>query len=240
MHHRLHRFGLSAAPILRATQALASVFSANRSAAASHPFIHHPASLFPMSTFMMFAPSMVTSCRRLLACAAFAVALALTAPSVWSAPASDKSVETLLAVTQSEKLIVKMGADMEKHIRGGVQAGLNGRQPTKQEQQYIDKVVRESAAVIREEMNWAAMRPLMVKIYKDTFTQEEVDGQIAFYRSPVGTAVIAKMPAVMDATMVAMHQNMQSITPKLQAIAEKAQKELDPAGAAPTQQPKKK
>ncbi len=193
-----------------------------------------------MSTLLMSAPSIVTSSRRLLACAASAVLLTFAAPAAWSAPASEKSVETLLAVTQSEKLIVKMGADMEKHMRGGVQAGLNGRQPTKQEQQYIDKVVRESAAVIREEMNWAAMRPLMVKIYKDTFTQEEVDGQIAFYRSPVGTAVIAKMPAVMDATMVAMHQHMQNITPKLQAIAEKAQKELDPAGAAPAQQPKKK
>jgi len=173
----------------------------------------------------MSLPSAATFSRRLLAGAAVALSLGLAAPAAWSAPPSDASIETLLAVTQSEKLIEKSGADMEKYMLSGIQAGLNGRQPTEREQQFIDKVARESAAVIREELNWAAMRPLMVKIYQDTFTQEEVDGQIAFYRSPVGAAVIAKMPAVMDATMVAMQQRMGSIMPKLQAIARKAKEE---------------
>lgn len=175
------------------------------------------------------------TCRRLLACAASAAVLALTAaPAAWAAPASEKSIETLLAITQSEKLINKASADMEKHIQAGVQAGLGGRRPTAQEQQVMDKVVRESALVLRQEMSWAAMRPLMVKIYKDTFTQEEVDGQIAFYRTPVGAAVVAKMPAVMDATMAAMQQSMVAVMPKLQAISEKAEREF-----AASQKPKK-
>lgn len=170
-------------------------------------------------------PSAALLTRRLLAGAAVVLSLGLAAPAAWSAPPSDASIETLLAVTQSEKLVEKSGADMEKYMLSGIQAGLNGRQPTEREQQFIDKVARESAAVIREELNWAAMRPLMVKIYQDTFTQEEVDGQIAFYRSPVGAAVIAKMPAVMDATMAAMQQRMGSIMPRLQAIARKAKEE---------------
>ena len=170
-------------------------------------------------------PSAALLTRRLLAGAAVVLSLGLAAPAAWSAPPSDASIETLLAVTQSEKLVEKSGADMEKYMLSGIQASLNGRQPTEREQQFIDKVARESAAVIREELNWAAMRPLMVKIYQDTFTQEEVDGQIAFYRSPVGAAVIAKMPAVMDATMAAMQQRMGSIMPRLQAIARKAKEE---------------
>lgn len=173
----------------------------------------------------MSLPSAAFLARRLLAGAAIVLSLGLATPAVWSAPPSDASIETLLAVTQSEKLVEKSGADMEKYMLSGIQAGLNGRQPTEREQQFIDKVARESAAVIREELNWAAMRPLMVKIYQDTFTQEEVDGQIAFYRSPVGAAVIAKMPAVMDATMAAMQQRMGSIMPRLQAIARKAKEE---------------
>lgn len=173
--------------------------------------------------------------RRLLASAASAATLALaTGPAAWAAPASEKSIETLLAITQSEKLINKASADMEKHIQAGVQAGLGGRRPTAQEQQVMDKVVRESAAVLRQEMSWATMRPLMVKIYRDTFTQEEVDGQIAFYRTPVGASVVAKMPAVMDATTAAMQQSMVAVMPKLQAISEKAEREF-----AASQKPKK-
>lgn len=176
--------------------------------------------------------------RRWLACAALAAALGLAAPAAWSTPPSDASIETLLAVTQSEKLIEKTGADMEKYILAGVQAGLNGRQPNEREQHFIDKVARESAAVIREELSWSTMRPLMLQIYKAAFTQEEVDGQIAFYRTPVGTAVIAKMPAVMDASMVATQQRMASIMPRLQAIAKKAQEEGRAAANAPGSQKK--
>lgn len=166
-----------------------------------------------------------------------AAAMACASTAVWSAAASDQSIETLLSVTNSEKLIDKSGTDMEKYILSGVKAGLNGRQPTPREQEFIDKVARESAAVIREEMNWAAMRPLMIGIYRDIFTQEEVDAQIAFYRTPAGASVVAKMPAVMDATMTAMQQRMRSIMPKLHALAQKAQKEFAATAEKPVAQP---
>lgn len=179
-----------------------------------------------IATLSSSTPFSAASCRRLLGCALVTTALSCASTSAWSAPPSDQSIESLLAITNSEKLIDKTGTDMEKYILAGVQAGLNGRQPSAREQEFIDKVARESAAVIREEMNWAAMRPLMVKIYRDTFTQEEVDAQINFYRSPAGASVVAKMPAVMDASMVAMQQRMRSIMPKLQALSQKAQKEF--------------
>lgn len=190
--------------------------------------------LAPLSSPIFFAPA---SFRRLLGCAVSAAALACASTAAWSAPASDESIETLLSVTNSEKLIDKSGADMEKYILSGVQAGLNGRQPTPREQEFIDKLASESAALIREEMNWAFMRPLMVGIYRDTFTQEEVDAQIAFYRTPAGASVVAKLPAVMDATMAALQQRMRSMIPKLQALAQKTQKKLAATAEKPAAQP---
>ena len=154
------------------------------------------------------------------------------AGSAWSAPPTVASIEALLAATKSEALIAKTGADLERNMRDAVQASLQGRKPSEREQQVIDKMTRESAALIRQELNWSHMRPMMVQIYQSTFTQEEVDGQTAFYRTPVGMAVVEKMPAVMQATMAATQQSMARLMPQLQAIAKKHMAEAQAAGAA--------
>lgn len=154
------------------------------------------------------------------------------AGSAWSAPPTVASIEALLAATKSEALIAKTGADLERNMRDAVQASLQGRKPSEREQQVIDKMTRESAALIRQELNWSHMRPMMVQIYQSTFTQEEVDGQTAFYRTPVGMAVVEKMPAVMQATMAATQQSMARLMPQLQAIAKKHMAEAQAASAA--------
>jgi hypothetical protein len=42
-------------------------------------------------------------------------------------------------------------------------------------------------ALVAEHLNKA--KPALVKIYADTYTEEELDGILAFYKSPAGEAV---------------------------------------------------
>lgn len=161
-----------------------------------------------------------------------ALALLGLAGSAWSAPPTSASIEALLAATKSEALIAKTSADLERNMQAAVQATLQGRQPTPREQQAIDQMTRESAALLRKELGWTTMRPIMVQIYQSTFTQEEVDGQIAFYRTPVGASVVDKMPAVMQATMVATQQSLARLMPQLQAIVKKTIAETKAPSAA--------
>lgn len=161
-----------------------------------------------------------------------AMACLCLAGSAWSAPLTAASIEALLAVTKSEALVEKTSAELERNMQDAISASLQGRQPTEREQQIIQQMTRESAALIRQELSWATMRPMMVQIYQSTFTQEEVDGQTAFYRTPVGAAVVEKMPAVMQATMAATQQSLARLMPQLQAIA---QKHLAQAKAANTE-----
>lgn len=150
-----------------------------------------------------------------------AITLLGLAGTAWSAAPTVASIETLLAVTKSEALVEKTSADIERNMQDTIKASLQGRQPSEREQQVIQKMTRESAALIRQELSWATMQPMMVQIYQSTFTQEEVDGQTAFYRTPVGAAVVDKMPVVMQATMAATQQSLARLMPQLQAIAQK-------------------
>jgi len=52
---------------------------------------------------------------------------------------------------------------------------------------------REIGSLVKAELNWSAIEPVMIEVYRNTFSQHEVDGMLTFYRSEVGQAVIAKL-----------------------------------------------
>ena len=66
----------------------------------------------------------------------------------------------------------------------------------------------------------------MIKIYAEEFTQEEVDGMIQLYKTPVGQSTIDKMPIVMQKSMQVGYKQMDAITPKIMQAAEKFAKEM--------------
>ena len=167
-------------------------------------------------------------------------ALAMSA-AAWSAAPADASLDELLELAQGEKMIAIMHADIEKNLLQGVRAGMGGREPTPEEQRIVEAMVRTAGEVLREEVTWARLKPVMLEVYRESYTQEEVDGQIAFYRSPVGRSVAAKMPATMQRSMAASQQMMQPIMPRMmqamqRTVAEVRRKEKD-AEPAPARQP---
>ncbi len=67
---------------------------------------------------------------------------------------------------------------------------------------------------------------MYTRIYMESFTQDEVDGMLAFYATPAGQALIKKMPVAMQKTMEAMQQMMGPMMQKLQAIQSESIAEL--------------
>jgi hypothetical protein len=149
-----------------------------------------------------------------LAAALLGCALALPAQA---APPSDASIATLLSVTQSNKMLDTMYASMEQSIRQGMQAAAGNRTLTPEQARIMELAPARLASLMREEMSWAKMEPMVVQIYRESFDQAEVDGLIAFYQSPVGQSFVAKMPVVMQRSMEASHTQLQAFMPKLQA-----------------------
>ena len=56
-----------------------------------------------------------------------------------------------------------------------------------------------------------------MKLYAETFTQEEVDGLLAFYRSPAGVALLEKMPQVTQKSAAITQQRIAPLVEKLKA-----------------------
>lgn len=158
----------------------------------------------------------------------FGAALAL-APAVRAAPASAESVEQLLVLTRAPALIETMLADTEAAMRRTPPPVPPGQALTDAQRAALDRLPARMSAMLREEMSWEKLRPGFVRMYRETFEQEEIDGLIAFYRTPLGQAYVDKLPVVMRKSMESVQETLQRLMPKMSALMQETMRE---AGAA--------
>ncbi len=160
--------------------------------------------------------------KQTLAAALLGSMVSLTAHA---APPSDASIATLLSVTQSDKMLDTMYANMEQMIRQGMQQATAGKALSDEQKRVMELAPTRIARLMREEIIWASMEPMIVQVYRESFDQAEIDGLIAFYQSPVGQSFVAKMPLVMQRSMDASQAQLQAFMPKLQQAMAEVMKE---------------
>lgn len=84
--------------------------------------------------------------------------------------------------------------------------------------------------MMAQELSWDKMKEDYITLYADTFTEEELKGIIAFYKSPAGQAFIKKQPELTKRSMEMSQKFMLQVMPKIQAMC-KEPKETVPASA---------
>jgi hypothetical protein len=65
-----------------------------------------------------------------------------------------------------------------------------------------------------------------MRTYRDSFTQDEIDGVIKFYKSAAGQAYVKKLPLVMQNVMREMQGIMKPLQEKMLAIQKEATQEF--------------
>jgi uncharacterized protein len=161
----------------------------------------------------------------LLARRALAACLLAGCLGASAAPVSDESIETLLELTHAESLMDTVYGSVEQMIRQGMNQALQGRPLSAEQQSFVDGIPARFTAVMRQDFNWQKMKPVYMQLYRETFDQAEVDGLIAFYRSPAGQSFIAKMPVVMQKSMALVQAQMRSMMPRIQEATAQAMEE---------------
>jgi hypothetical protein len=81
-------------------------------------------------------------------------------------------------------------------------------------------------ALILDEMSWSVLEPDYVKLYADTYTEEDLDGIIAFYRSPVGVKMLEKTPELLQASSAIAMNHMGVVEPKLRKLMDEFQQQI--------------
>jgi hypothetical protein len=55
-----------------------------------------------------------------------------------------------------------------------------------------------------------------MKVYADVFSEEEITGIVAFYKTPIGHAMLDKMPLLMSKSMEISQRRMAGLMPEIQ------------------------
>ena len=155
----------------------------------------------------------------LLLCGSIALAADNSSPTpAPSNPPSEASVKQLLEVAQARKLIDSVMKQMDNLMQQSIAQATQGQKIPPKVQKDIDAQSGEMMTMMKDLLDWKKLEPMYVRVYQKTFSQQEVDGMIAFYKTPAGQAVIGKMPAVMQNTIEEMQQLMGPVMQKMQKM----------------------
>lgn len=153
-----------------------------------------------------------------------ALALALS-PSVLASP-SDASLRELFAVTGTRQLADDTAQQADTMMQAAMRQALAGKTISPKEREVLEQMKTRMTDLIKQELQWERLEPRYFQIYRDTFSQEEVDGMLVFYKSPVGRSVVRKLPLAMQHTVQLSQEMIVKLMPKLKQIQAQAMADL--------------
>jgi hypothetical protein len=103
-------------------------------------------------------------------------------------------------------------------MKQGIEASVKGKTLNPAQQKIFDALPDKMMAVLKSEMSWEKLEPTFRQVYKETFTQSEVDAMVAFYKTPAGVAMIDKTPAMMAKVQDAMRPIIPQVMEKMDKV----------------------
>jgi uncharacterized protein len=143
---------------------------------------------------------------------------------------TEESVKQLFEAMHTSSLIDTYMTQIEGTVRASMQQAAAGQRPNAQQQKILDDLGAKIVALVKEELNWTKIEPEMVEVYRNTFTQAEMEGMLKFYRSETGRAVVAKLPTAITQSMQGVQDHMKELTPKILQLEKDTSAQLKAAG----------
>lgn len=167
--------------------------------------------------------------RAILAC----LALGLTPILSYAAQASDASVRKLMDVTQvqaqANQIVQQMSASINANLQQRLAQQTLSADQRKQTQKILSDFSQQLTALVAQEVTGPAYMQDVADVYRETFSQAEIDSLIAFYQTPTGRLVIEKMPVVAQKTTALTLQRLPQLQQKAQALAQQTAQKLQAA-----------
>ena len=164
---------------------------------------------------------------KLLSSLVVAACLFCTQVSAQEVQPSDASLKELMQLVNASDLLKGVDQHMDVVYQNMVQQITKGQAVTAQQQKALDDFHGKMKDILHRQLSWDKLEPQVMQVYRDTLSQDEVDGIIVFYKTPAGQAVIKKMPLIMQATMTMMQKNIPSMMAEVQEAAKESFKDFD-------------
>ncbi len=157
------------------------------------------------------------------------LSLALLVPAAPAFAASAAKVDELIVELKIEQNFVQMQQIMADSFEQGFQQSVKQRGLSEAQVARARPQIDAMKKMVAEGMSWAAMADDFRKIYAEELTDAEVDAALAYYRSPEGASMMAKMPVLMQRGAEVGQRRAAELMPKMM---QQMQQTVDAAATA--------
>lgn len=120
--------------------------------------------------------------------------------------ASRESIENLLKITNTEKLIENYTQQFDSII-----ASFKNKKP-------LSQADKDIMAEIKKELQWSKLKEPYIDLYMSLFNEKEITAMTQFYQSPEGHSILEKMPELMKKSSEISMKMMVDLMPKIENI----------------------
>ncbi|MCA0949046.1 DUF2059 domain-containing protein [Shewanella chilikensis] len=139
----------------------------------------------------------------------------LTSPLALADDSSRRAqVEQLLLEMQMDSMMDTAYTQMEQMILG-MQQQFNIKES---EKPLFEEFARKSTQIFKQELGWDKLKQPLTDIYVKHYSDKEIADMLAFYSSDTGRSMVAKMPAVMQESMMMTQSLSQGLLPKMEQL----------------------
>lgn len=133
-----------------------------------------------------------------------------------------KAAEELLDLTNAEKNLAEFRSQMATMIAAQVR---NTAVPEAMRER-LSRLQEKITALVFNELSFTKLRPSYVESYAATFTAEELNGLVEFFKTPVGRAYVDKMPMLSRHIMALAQTRVVNIAPRIKTLSDEFVAEL--------------
>ena len=109
-----------------------------------------------------------------------------------------------------------------------------GNTETPEQQKKVADLHQQVVTLITPAVEWKALQPEFVSTYAASYSEPEIDGILAFYKSPSGQALLNKGPEIGQKSSAIVQQHMAAVQGQLRDIVQNFAKSSAPAGSSPS------
>jgi hypothetical protein len=154
-------------------------------------------------------------------------------PAFGDEASKNAKIEEMLTLTNASQMMGQVFEQM-KAIEA---AQLSKMDIPPDKRQAADQIQQKVLQLLQNSLSWEKLKPKMVEIYASTFTEQEIDGILNFYKSPAGQAMLQKMPQLMQRSMVMTQQVGQEIMPQVEKLLQEMKAQTEQQNGTPTTTP---
>src|SRR4051812_10125941 len=107
------------------------------------------------------------------------------ATAAWGDDASKRAkVEEFIKLSKIEQSIAQGQSMVLNQVKAGIAQQMGGEKQTPEQAKQMNELQDKIAKLLYSALSWDQIKADYVKLYNDAYTEEELDGMIAFYKSP--------------------------------------------------------